>query len=942
MEKNNKKVILTLSIVSALTLLLAVVGITYAYFTANVIGNDKASSMIVNTGTLSVDFIDGPQISLPNAMPGASVTKTFKVINTGTVPVHYNIRWDKVVNTFATKSDLVYEVKRSTGKVITGEAVAPEFNEYLPGATDLIINKDEMHEYTFKITFKETGAAQNDNQGKSFSGMLQVLEFKAGEADSLVIESPVVNGLNLTASLKDNRNSVVGYAVTYDSGLVKTSNNNKYSVKPLNNTSNNYKVTKVLNMPTTWIKVDKTSSFNVNITLKDYDATLWVKNEAGIIKYQDLTPYSNLIVNPDGGTWETFTTPQTYNLKYKATKNISNPTKTGYSFSNWAITGTNNSTLSGTTFTMGEKETTLKAVYTSNKYNLTVNPEGGIFDGKTAPSVYNLDYNGTKVIEDPTKEGYTFTGWTKSSTLSTLNSKTFTMGAEPCTLTASWQVNTYPYITYHNKQNVSGTGYTLVTADTEEKSAAFGSTVTPSTKTYAGFTSPSAQSLTIKTSANTLNYNYNRNKYDLVVNPSSGSYNGQTTNTTYNIYYEAVQALSTPIKTGYNFASWAVTGSGTLTDNNLKQGVGSTTLTASYTPQVYTVNYNANGGTVSPASTTVTYDGTYGTLATPVRANYEFLGWFTDQTNGTKIEASTKVTITAAQTIYAHWKEIFVTRPIREAIMANNTVRNVDNDSMFGHVAPADKSENGLWKEARAGKTENNQPTYFFRGSVQNNYVSFAGKMWRIVRINEDGTVKLILGGNSTEDGYIDSARHVWNPSWDQATYVNYVGSTVKTDIEMWYNNNITGANNNKAATWNVCNDKSGTSDSYGGRTRLYNNNTPQFKCPNASDNIATKGGLLTADEVAYAGGILYSESPDYYLYDNANRSAALGCWWLSSSFYFYNGFAFVFSVDGSFNPGFLFGNNVNGGLGLRAVISLASDTLTVSGNGTKVSPYVI
>ncbi|MEG0799532.1 MAG: hypothetical protein RSG51_03890, partial [Bacilli bacterium] len=72
------------------------------------------------------------------------------------------------------------------------------------------------------------------------------------------------------------------------------------------------------------------------------------------------------------------------------------------------------------------------------------------------------------------------------------------------------------------------------------------------------------------------------------------------------------------------------------------------------------------------------------------------------------------------------------------AILASNTVKNVENDSMFAHVAPADKSENGLWKEARAGKTEGDKPTYFFRGSVQNNYVSFAGKMWRIVRINED------------------------------------------------------------------------------------------------------------------------------------------------------------------------------------------------------------
>ncbi|MEG1995826.1 MAG: hypothetical protein RR255_05395 [Bacilli bacterium] len=282
-----------------------------------------------------------------------------------------------------------------------------------------------------------------------------------------------------------------------------------------------------------------------------------------------------------------------------------------------------------------------------------------------------------------------------------------------------------------------------------------------------------------------------------------------------------------------------------------------------------------------------------------------------------------------------------------EIIIANNTVKNVENDSMFAHVAPADKSENGLWKEARAGKTEGDKPTYFFRGSVQNNYVSFAGKMWRIVRINEDGTVKLILGGNGTEDGYIDSATHVWNPSRDQATYVNYVGSTAKTDIDAWYNNNITGANNNKVATWNVCNDKSAPANShgwtyeYGAAHRLYDAKTPQFKCPNASDNIAVKGGLLTADEVAYAGGVYGSNSPDYYLYDNAKRSGNVGCWWVSSPYYF-DGFANVFVVYGLDNPGFLAYVNVNNPVGLRAAISLASDTLTVSGNGTQASPYTI
>ncbi|MEG0799514.1 MAG: hypothetical protein RSG51_03780, partial [Bacilli bacterium] len=115
-----------------------------------------------------------------------------------------------------------------------------------------------------------------------------------------------------------------------------------------------------------------------------------------------------------------------------------------------------------------------------------------------------------------------------------------------------------------------------------------------------------------------------------------------------------------------------------------------------------------------------------------------------------------------------------------------------------------------------------------------------------------------------------------------------------------------------------------------------------QFKCPNVSDNIAVKGGLLTADEAAYAGSVNASNTPDYYLYDNAKRGDTAGYWWVSTPFYFNYGNACIFTVFGSSNPGHLNFNYVNNAVGLRAVISLASDTLTISGNGTQESPYTI
>ena len=73
------------------------------------------------------------------------------------------------------------------------------------------------------------------------------------------------------------------------------------------------------------------------------------------------------------------------------------------------------------------------------------------------------------------------------------------------------------------------------------------------------------------------------------------------------------------------------------------------------TPETYTVTFDANGGSVSTASKTVTKGSTYGTLPTPTRSGYTFDGWFTSASGGTQITSSTTVNLTANQTLYAHW-----------------------------------------------------------------------------------------------------------------------------------------------------------------------------------------------------------------------------------------------------------------------------------------------
>ncbi len=74
------------------------------------------------------------------------------------------------------------------------------------------------------------------------------------------------------------------------------------------------------------------------------------------------------------------------------------------------------------------------------------------------------------------------------------------------------------------------------------------------------------------------------------------------------------------------------------------------------TVKTYTITFDANGGEVGTSTKEVTENSTYGELPTPTRDGYNFLGWYTSETDGDKIESETNVTITESQTLYARWE----------------------------------------------------------------------------------------------------------------------------------------------------------------------------------------------------------------------------------------------------------------------------------------------
>lgn len=186
--------------------------------------------------------------------------------------------------------------------------------------------------------------------------------------------------------------------------------------------------------------------------------------------------------------------------------------------------------------------------------------------------------------------------------------------------------------------------------------------------------------------------------------------------------------------------------------------------------------------------------------------------------------------------------------------------------------------------------------TYYWRGDVDDNYFYFAGYYWRIIRINGDGSIRLIyqgIGTDSTGDNanattapwhsltndnaYIGYMYGNANSSTYEDTHVNINNSDIKVSLDEWYNSNLESYSEYLADV-GFCGDRSLSSGTgIGSTTTYYNasnrlsNNNPTFKCMNQNDlytvdNELGNGaltypiGLITADEVVFAGGVTTGE----------------------------------------------------------------------------------
>ena len=240
----------------------------------------------------------------------------------------------------------------------------------------------------------------------------------------------------------------------------------------------------------------------------------------------------------------------------------------------------------------------------------------------------------------------------------------------------------------------------------------------------------------------------------------------------------------------------------------------------------------------------------------------------------------------------------------------------------------------GLYKSTA---TNTGEATYYFRGNVENNYVSFAGQIWRVVRINEDGTIRLIT------QNIINSTSYKFNSIINNSTYMYYSNSQAKTQLESWYQTNIGSKSDlaqNVASGAYYCEQAKvkELSEILSGNATMtvYNKYTPDFKCTtdgNGKGIVNANVGLLSYDEVVYAGGYPNQENNNYYLYNQH-------FWWTMSP----NGFISTFSYSsvwvitdkGKANYECVDRNN-----GFRVVLVLKSDAMT-TGTGTSSDPFVV
>ena len=445
---------------------------------------------------------------------------------------------------------------------------------------------------------------------------------------------------------------------------------------------------------------------------------------------------------------------------------------------------------------------------------------------------------------------------------------------------------------------------------------------------------------------------------------------------------------STALSKTNNIYTFTIKNTGTVPYNFKVKVINNPSYTSNLLPHQY-IRYSLNNGTASTlGSGQADYELTSGVIEAGATNTYNLRLWVADASTyslpnsvlGQEIHLKISVEGKAGSGwLPSNFKErILALNEIKTPITTPGTAISTETEALL------------------ASAEDDNGTSYYFRGAVTNNYVEFANKCWRIVRVGGDGSVKLILHNdntakaanpcdatnnsasaafarysgttyksafntNSKDNAYVGFKYGTPGSSTYEATHANTNNSTILTNLETWYNNNLkiyeSVIDDN---VW--CNDKTNITDTtydpwitmtpnglgfgtnvtfYGATQRLVSTGGsagggtgPSLKCNGELSKISSKVGLITADELVFAGYAYAKNNTTTYLLENAIKEN----WWTMSPLYFDGSNAYVWDVYGRGG----FGNNsVYNTNGVRPSISLKSTT-NVTGDGTSSSPFVV
>lgn len=309
--------------------------------------------------------------------------------------------------------------------------------------------------------------------------------------------------------------------------------------------------------------------------------------------------------------------------------------------------------------------------------------------------------------------------------------------------------------------------------------------------------------------------------------------------------------------------------------------------------------------------------------------------------------------------------------PVVDIYLAQKILMDNGGTDTISAKGTPDLTSNATTDEGMYATTDNDGTTYYFRGDVKNNYVYFAGFYWRVVRINGNGSIRLVYQGTTA-----DATGTATSPSTTKYNNANvlvsdkpahllvkyYESLTIQSSLysvaNSWYESNLNTYSDFLDYEAGYCNDISTTSGTYSdftnnkavtfsGKTRL-SNKAPTLDCPSGSYITTTAAStgtkklqypsaVLTMDDVYFAGGTS-SNNTNYYLYTGQ-------AYWTMTPYEFKY---ILFGASRSANvmyigaQGQITGGIVSGVYGYRPVINLKANLYYNEGDGTASSPYTI